>query len=76
MPILGDVKKKISEYEDTRSQLQKRNTLERERQELALQEKLKLRAQKGRRTRKQRRKSVIVPLPSIVEDEKDSDKTK
>uniref|UniRef100_A0AC35G3C6 Uncharacterized protein n=1 Tax=Panagrolaimus sp. PS1159 TaxID=55785 RepID=A0AC35G3C6_9BILA len=74
--LFGDVKKKISEYEDTRSQLQKRNTLERERQELALQEKLKLRAQKGRRTRKQRRKSVIVPLSSIAEDEKIADDSK
>uniref|UniRef100_A0A7E4VDU3 DUF4200 domain-containing protein n=1 Tax=Panagrellus redivivus TaxID=6233 RepID=A0A7E4VDU3_PANRE len=70
--LFGDVRRKISEYEDTRSQLQKRNNLERERQELALQEKLKLRAQKGRRTRKQRRKSVIVPMPSITEDESSS----
>ncbi|KAE9551223.1 hypothetical protein FO519_005572, partial [Halicephalobus sp. NKZ332] len=67
--LFGDVKKKISEYEDTRSNLQKRNHLERERQELALQEKLKMRAQKRRRTRKQRRKSTIVPLPAIAEDE-------
>uniref|UniRef100_A0AC34QW89 Uncharacterized protein n=1 Tax=Panagrolaimus sp. JU765 TaxID=591449 RepID=A0AC34QW89_9BILA len=67
--LFGDVKKKISEYEDTRSTLQKRNFLERERQELALQEKLKIRAQKHRRTRKQRRKSTIVPLPAVIEDE-------
>lgn len=35
--ILGDVKKKITEYEDTRNALQKRNNLQREKQEIALQ---------------------------------------
>ncbi|KAH7718784.1 Protein W03G9.7 [Aphelenchoides avenae] len=67
--LFGDVKKKITEYEDARDALQKRNLMMREKQELALQEKLRLRQQNGRRTRKQRRKSTIVPLAPMIEDE-------
>ncbi|CAD5205364.1 unnamed protein product [Bursaphelenchus okinawaensis] len=63
--LFGDVKKKMSELDQTRSSIQQRNNAMKEKTELALQEKLKLRQQQGRRTRPQRANAVIVPLPSL-----------
>ncbi|CAD5207822.1 unnamed protein product [Bursaphelenchus xylophilus] len=65
--LFGDVKKKIDELDHTRNSIQQRNNAMKEKSELALQEKLRLRQQQGRRTRPQRAKSVIVPLPSLSE---------
>ncbi|PAV57548.1 hypothetical protein WR25_02298 [Diploscapter pachys] len=56
--LFGDVKQKLSEHDSNRRQFEKRNHLQREKQAIALQEKLKLRQQKGRRTRNQRRQSI------------------
>lgn len=54
----GDVAKKINEYEDTKKAIEKRDAVQREKQGMALQEKLRLRQQKNRRSRKERRESV------------------
>ncbi|CAB3408424.1 unnamed protein product [Caenorhabditis bovis] len=57
--LFGDVKQKLDEYDETRKQFERRNILQREKQAMALQEKLKLRQQKGRRNRAERHESVI-----------------
>ncbi|KAF8366376.1 cil-7, partial [Pristionchus pacificus] len=59
--LFGDVKQKLDEYDKTRKTFESRNNLQREKQAMALQEKLKLRQQSNRRTRTDRRKSVMVP---------------
>ncbi|GMS99628.1 hypothetical protein PENTCL1PPCAC_21803, partial [Pristionchus entomophagus] len=59
--LFGDVKQKLDEYDKTRKTFESRNNLQREKQAMALQEKLKLRQQNNRRTRTDRRKSVMVP---------------
>ncbi|GMT26953.1 hypothetical protein PFISCL1PPCAC_18250, partial [Pristionchus fissidentatus] len=59
--LFGDVKQKLDEYDKTRKTFESRNNLQREKQAIALQEKLKLRQQSNRRTRTDRRKSVMVP---------------
>ncbi|PIC50971.1 hypothetical protein B9Z55_001665 [Caenorhabditis nigoni] len=56
--LFGDVKQKLDEYDETRKQFERRNNLQREKQAMALQEKLKLRQQKNRRNRKERRDSI------------------
>lgn len=56
--LFGDVKQKLTELDSTRKEFNKRNYIQREKQAMAIQEKLKLRKQKNRRTRKQRRESV------------------
>ncbi|CAI5440262.1 unnamed protein product [Caenorhabditis angaria] len=56
--LFGDVKQKLDEYDETRKQFERRNNMQREKQAMALQEKLKLRQQKGRRNRKERRDSI------------------
>ncbi|KAI6227366.1 hypothetical protein M3Y99_01258800 [Aphelenchoides fujianensis] len=67
--LFGDVKQKLTELDNTRNSLQKRNLQMREKSELALQEKLRLRQQQGRRTRGERKKATIVPAPAMVENE-------
>ncbi|KHN79662.1 hypothetical protein Tcan_11781, partial [Toxocara canis] len=57
--LFGDVKQKLDEYDNTRKALEKRNNLQREKQQIELQEKLRIRAQNGRRTRAQRRQSIM-----------------
>lgn len=59
--LFGDVKQKLDEYDETRKQFERRNNLQREKQAMALQEKLKLRQQKNRRNRKERRDSIGTP---------------
>ncbi|EGT37794.1 hypothetical protein CAEBREN_19161 [Caenorhabditis brenneri] len=59
--LFGDVKQKLDEYDETRKQFERRNNLQREKQAMALQEKLKLRQQKNRRNRKERRDSIGAP---------------
>ncbi|KAI6233822.1 hypothetical protein M3Y99_00873700 [Aphelenchoides fujianensis] len=66
--LFGDVKQKLNELDDMRSSLQKRHDQLRERSEMALQEKLALSAKTSRRTRNQRQKSAIVPLPGAPDD--------
>ncbi|PIO60115.1 hypothetical protein TELCIR_18395 [Teladorsagia circumcincta] len=56
--LFGDVKQKLTELDSTRKEFVKRNYIQREKQAMAIQEKLKLRQQKNRRTRKQRRESI------------------
>uniref|UniRef100_A0A8R1DRN2 Uncharacterized protein n=1 Tax=Caenorhabditis japonica TaxID=281687 RepID=A0A8R1DRN2_CAEJA len=56
--LFGDVRQKLDEYDETRKQFERRNNLQREKQAMALQEKLKLRQQKNRRNRKERRDSI------------------
>uniref|UniRef100_A0A914XMV8 Uncharacterized protein n=1 Tax=Plectus sambesii TaxID=2011161 RepID=A0A914XMV8_9BILA len=56
--LFGDVAKKINEYEDSKKALEKRDAVQREKQGMALQEKLRLRQQKNRRSRKERRASI------------------
>ncbi|KAI6215892.1 hypothetical protein M3Y94_00438100 [Aphelenchoides besseyi] len=67
--LFGDVKQKLNEFDTARSSFQKRNDLLREKSEMALQEKIRLRQQTSRRTRNQRQKSAIVPsLPGTMND--------
>ncbi|KAI6202414.1 hypothetical protein M3Y96_00946000 [Aphelenchoides besseyi] len=67
--LFGDVKQKLNEFDNARSSFQKRNDLLREKSEMALQEKIRLRQQTSRRTRNQRQKSAIVPsLPGTIND--------
>uniref|UniRef100_A0A915DQ38 Uncharacterized protein n=1 Tax=Ditylenchus dipsaci TaxID=166011 RepID=A0A915DQ38_9BILA len=66
--LFGDVRQRLTEYQSTREAIQKRNEQMKEKLELALQEKLKLRQQLNRRTRKQRRKSTVIPLNSKLTD--------
>ncbi|VDL77328.1 unnamed protein product [Nippostrongylus brasiliensis] len=54
----SDVKQKLTEHDSSRKEFVKRNYIQREKQAMAIQEKLKMRRQKNRRTRKQRRESV------------------
>ncbi|EYC07377.1 hypothetical protein Y032_0071g624 [Ancylostoma ceylanicum] len=56
--LFGDVKQKLTELDTTRKEFVKRHYIQREKQAMAIQEKLKLRQQKNRRTRKERRESV------------------
>ncbi|CAD6184885.1 unnamed protein product [Caenorhabditis auriculariae] len=56
--LFGDVKQKLDEHDETRKQFEKRNLAQREKQAMALQEKLRLRQQNGRRNRKERRASI------------------
>ncbi|WKX90151.1 hypothetical protein Q1695_009191 [Nippostrongylus brasiliensis] len=56
--LFGDVKQKLTEHDSSRKEFVKRNYIQREKQAMAIQEKLKMRRQKNRRTRKQRRESV------------------
>ncbi|VDN60576.1 unnamed protein product [Dracunculus medinensis] len=63
----GDVKQKLDEYGSTRKEMEKRNTLQREKQEMALQEKLKLRAKTGKKSRKQRKQDVTTGIQSQTE---------
>ncbi|CAJ0593596.1 unnamed protein product [Cylicocyclus nassatus] len=56
--LFGDVKQKLDELDTTRKEFVKRNYIQREKQAMAIQEKLKMRQQKSRRTRKERRASV------------------
>uniref|UniRef100_A0A915C8K2 Uncharacterized protein n=1 Tax=Parascaris univalens TaxID=6257 RepID=A0A915C8K2_PARUN len=63
--LFGDVKQKLDEYDNTRKAIEKRNNLQREKQQMELQEKLRIRAQNGRRTRAQRRQSVMPTEASI-----------
>ncbi|KAK6727514.1 hypothetical protein RB195_005288 [Necator americanus] len=56
--LFGDVKQKLDELDTTRKEFVKRHYIQREKQAMAIQEKLKMRQQKNRRTRKQRRESV------------------
>ncbi|KAI6222236.1 hypothetical protein M3Y95_00963400 [Aphelenchoides besseyi] len=71
--LFGDVKHKITELENTRNSLQKRNLEMREKSELALQEKLRLRQQNGRRTRKERKSATIVPAPAMIGTQEDKE---
>ncbi|KAI6203835.1 hypothetical protein M3Y94_00602700 [Aphelenchoides besseyi] len=71
--VVGDVKHKITELENTRNSLQKRNLEMREKSELALQEKLRLRQQNGRRTRKERKSATIVPAPAMIGTQEDKE---
>ncbi|TKR93070.1 hypothetical protein L596_007598 [Steinernema carpocapsae] len=63
--LFGDVKQKLDEYDNTRKAVERRQILQREKQQMILQEKLRLRQQKGRRTRNQRRNNAIVPLDDV-----------
>uniref|UniRef100_A0A0N5A8W4 DUF4200 domain-containing protein n=1 Tax=Syphacia muris TaxID=451379 RepID=A0A0N5A8W4_9BILA len=56
--LFGDVKQKLDEYGSIRKEIEKRNLLEREKQEIELQEKIKLRSQNGRRARKSKKSST------------------
>uniref|UniRef100_A0A1I8A967 DUF4200 domain-containing protein n=1 Tax=Steinernema glaseri TaxID=37863 RepID=A0A1I8A967_9BILA len=69
--LFGDVKQKLDEYDSTRKAVERRNILQREKQEMILQEKLRLRQQKGRRTRKQRKNNAITPLEKVDSKEED-----
>ncbi|KAK5981247.1 hypothetical protein GCK32_004812 [Trichostrongylus colubriformis] len=57
--LFGDVKQKLTELDSTRKEFVKRNYIQREKQAMAIQEKLKMRQHKNRRTRKERRESII-----------------
>ncbi|KAI6177510.1 hypothetical protein M3Y97_00915400 [Aphelenchoides bicaudatus] len=64
-----DVKQKLTELDDTRVSLQKRNVAMREKYESALQEKLRARQQNSRRSHGQRKKLASVSLPGMLEDD-------
>ncbi|XGW20801.1 hypothetical protein V3C99_004076 [Haemonchus contortus] len=56
--LFGDVKQKLTDFDSTRKEFLKRHYLQREKQAMVIQEKLKMKQQKNRRTRKQRRESI------------------
>ncbi|VDK56326.1 unnamed protein product [Anisakis simplex] len=63
--LFGDVKQKLDEYDNTRKALEKRNNLQREKHQIELQEKIRIRSQNGRRSRAQRRDSIM-PVEDVV----------